>query len=146
MSATRLTARLVGKGMYLSGMSLTIVPARVALTAVTLLPTQLVSSLTHTTSVTWLNRHPTRPRYNLGGIWAPLVVSTVIQTQSKPSHPISLMSMLILFYHLCFGFPKGLSPFNFPTNSLYKMKHNWWLILFTHATRMYLLYSMITTH
>jgi hypothetical protein len=40
-------------------------------------------------------------------------------TQSTPSHPISLRSILILSTYLRLGLPSGLLPSGFPTNILY---------------------------
>jgi hypothetical protein len=42
-------------------------------------------------------------------------------TQSTPSHPISLRSILILSTHLHLGLTSGLLPFGFPTNILYAL-------------------------
>jgi hypothetical protein len=46
-------------------------------------------------------------------------LSWASSTQSTPSHPISLRSILILFTHLRLGLPSGLILSGFPTNILY---------------------------
>ena len=48
-----------------------------------------------------------------------LSLSWASSTQSKPLHPTSWRSILILSSHLRLGFPSGLFPSGFPTNTLY---------------------------
>jgi hypothetical protein len=47
-------------------------------------------------------------------------LSSSRMTQSLPSHPVSLRSILVLSSYLCFGLPSSLFPSGFPTNILYE--------------------------
>jgi hypothetical protein len=49
----------------------------------------------------------------------PMVPTCARLTQSTPSHPVSLRSILILSTHLHLGLPSGPFPSGFPTNILY---------------------------
>jgi hypothetical protein len=126
--------------MSSSGTSLKTGAAWVALTVATL-PPSIACEFTDAYNLSYLAKQAShKVVIQFSEHTNPLAVPTVIQIQSTPSHPASLMPMSILSHHLCLCFPKGLSLLPFPNNTLYKMNHdNWWLILLTHTGRMYLL-------
>jgi hypothetical protein len=50
-----------------------------------------------------------------------LSLSWACSIQSIPSHPTSWRSILVLFFHLCWGFPIGLFPSGFPTKTCMRL-------------------------